>query len=118
MDKRRTLRVSTRFEAKLETVGALKKAYIKNVSGGGLYIETDQFLAVGTKLSVSLTLPGGTEAEVLECEVAWSNPKRMDELPPGIGVKFLNLSDRTYSKIQKLIESTVETELKKKLAPK
>jgi uncharacterized protein (TIGR02266 family) len=113
---RQGIRVANRLEVKFETHSEIKQTYIKNISGGGLYVETDKFQAVGTIVTVHLSFQQGTEPEPVQCEVAWVNPKDMPDLPPGMGVKFHKISDAVRSKVQRLVDSMVEAELKKKAA--
>jgi uncharacterized protein (TIGR02266 family) len=110
-NQRRALRVATNLEVNLNTMYALKKAYIKNVSGGGLYIETASSATMGQKLEIELTLPGEESSFKVSTEVAWVNPRAVGDLGPGIGVRFLNLDDKKRTKIQRLVESALEKEL-------
>ncbi|MFW6050196.1 MAG: TIGR02266 family protein [Myxococcota bacterium] len=68
-------------------------AYIENISEMGIFIRTDDPLPVGTELSLRFT-PDGTDPLELEGEVVWVNPWRPEgeNLNPGMGVRFQNLS--------------------------
>lgn len=112
--KRNDLRVSKRIEINFKTPEEVHKAYIKNISGGGLYLETDNFQPVGSLMTIYLNLPSATEPEPVECMVAWVNPKTMGDLPKGMGLKFKKISETIRSKIQRFVDSTIESELKVK----
>lgn len=118
LNKRKGIRVSNRLEVKMQTPREVKNAYIKNISGGGLYVETEQFQAVGSKITVHIRFDEKSEPEPVECEVAWVNPKVMADLAPGMGVKFYKISDKTRSKVQRLVDEMLESEVKKQAAAK
>ena len=111
--RRTDLRVRTHLEVAIKDAGDMKRLFIKNISGGGLYVETHQLEPVGKKFELDLALPGSGRIIQLMVEVAWANPKRVGDLPPGMGVKFLNLSDGDRKLIQKLVTQQVEAEIKK-----
>jgi type IV pilus assembly protein PilZ len=111
---RKNLRVDTKMEVKLETIQDFQKTYIRNISGGGLYIETSMIAKIGDKLDVHLQLPEDKEPFKVSTEVAWVNPRPVGKLPAGIGVKFLDLDSKKATKIQRLLEQAIEKELKAK----
>ena len=111
--RREGLRVTTRFEVAVKDSGEMKRLFIKNISGGGMYIETTHLHPVGKKLELDLALPGSGHIIQTMVEVAWANPKFVGDLPPGMGVKFLNLSEPDRLLIQKLVNQKVEEALKK-----
>ena len=96
-DERRRQR---RFSKKLKVAYATPKefidSYIFNLSVGGLFIETKELLNQGEMLNLKVFLPDkGEDLDVIG-EVIWSSEKkhrtRTGEYPPGMGVKFVNLS--------------------------
>lgn len=116
IEQRKAIRVTNRIEINLESAHEVKKAYIKNISGGGLYLETNRFQPIGTILTVHLTLPGSDKPEPVDCQVAWVNPKNMPDLAMGMGLKFHKIDDKTRTRIQRLVDSIVESEIQKKVA--
>lgn len=112
---RQSIRVSSHFEVSVMDAAHMKKLYIKNISGGGFYIESPQPLEVGTKIDLRLSLPNSKNPLELKVEVAWSNPKGVGELPPGMGVKFLNLQAEDRNRIQALIDASLEKAIEKKV---
>jgi len=111
--RRDDLRVNTRFEVAVKDAGQMKRLYIKNISGGGMYIETPHIHPVGKKLELDLALPQSGHIIQTMVEVAWANPKGVGDLPPGMGVKFLNLSEPDRVLIQNLVTTKVEQVIKK-----
>ncbi|MDB5037019.1 MAG: type pilus assembly PilZ [Bacteriovoracaceae bacterium] len=112
LSKRQKLRVDANYQVRMESVGEFKKAYIKNISGGGFFIETDNLSAMGTQITLELFLPEEKESLKIKGEVAWTNPKKGTATPQGIGIKFLSLSEPQRLKIQKLVNMSLENELK------
>lgn len=111
--RRDDLRVNTRFEVAVKDAGDMKRLFIKNISGGGMYIETTQLHPVGKKLELDLALPDSGKVIQTMVEVAWANPKVVGDLPPGMGVRFINLSEPDRKLIQRLVAQKVEEAIKK-----
>lgn len=66
-----------------------------DLSRGGLFVATDEPLAVGTELLLSFVLPDRHRVRA-DAIVAWVRAPRYrpDELPAGMGVRFLRLAPR------------------------
>jgi uncharacterized protein (TIGR02266 family) len=79
--------------------------YARDVSLGGLFIQMVTPLQQGTPLKIAFQLIEG-EAEIhTEVQVAWTrrfNPR--SKLEAGIGVQFLNFSDKGRAAIQSWVE--------------
>ncbi|MBW1919367.1 MAG: TIGR02266 family protein [Deltaproteobacteria bacterium] len=73
---------------------AFLKAFTGNISSAGLFIRTEKPLPQGEKFMLKLQLPGVTEPLKINCEVAWSRSggEAAGKYPPGMGVKFLEMS--------------------------
>ena len=98
-------RVLVHMEVTYKEAGPFIKSYIMNVNGGGLFIKTATPLPLDSKVTLSLTLPGDTEAMELEGIVVWTNPKGgKNSFPKGMGVKFLNIKEEHAEKINKLVK--------------
>lgn len=69
--------------------------YTVNISIGGVYLETDTISPVDTLLVMKFKIPGNNPIISCNARVAWTNeagqPKKPN-LPPGMGIQFLNLS--------------------------
>jgi len=80
------------FEVHYETQEAFLSAYSFNLSGGGLFLCTSEPLAVGERLRVRFTLPGGETPFEATAQVAWVSEARLgNPYPVGMGVQFLDL---------------------------
>lgn len=72
-------------------------AYIRDISATGLFVRTNEPEPPGTRLNVRFTPPDGDPAGrlELEAEVIWVNkfrPGHSDNIHPGMGVRFVDLS--------------------------
>ena len=76
-----------------------------DISGGGMFIETQADLAVGTLVNMQFKLPDGP-ATTIVCsgEVTWQNRKpnpMKSHYPNGLGVKFVGLAGPVQKSIMR-----------------
>ena len=106
-------RTATRIEARLEIsygLGAdrLLSHYSINISTGGLFLETPEPLPSETPLILEFTLPDRPAPIRCRGRVAWVNPPdhpKKQELPPGMGIQFINLALADMQLIRDFIKS-------------
>lgn len=68
----------------------LNLSYMPFINDGGLFIPTDQFYPLGTKVNVDLFLPGYKESLKIEGKVIWvTPPNALYQVICGIGVQFI-----------------------------
>jgi type IV pilus assembly protein PilZ len=81
-------------------------SYMTNISSMGLFVHSKSPLAVGTKIQLSFA-PPNEELFILNGEVAWVNPWRegSDNPNPGMGVRFVDLSDEQRERLVALIHT-------------
>lgn len=81
-------------------------SYIQNISEMGIFIRSDNPLPVGTLLELRFAPDGQVPIELLG-EVAWINPYRPfgDNLNPGMGVRFRELSAELRERIVSLVRT-------------
>ncbi len=78
-----------------------------DLSTGGLYIKTESPLPVDESLTLRFTLPDQKGMVTCKARVAWVNPKqnpRKPELPPGMGIQFVELSLDDMKMIRRFLE--------------
>ncbi len=82
-------RIPATVEVRYRTASSFLFAYSVNLSKGGLFLETDQVLAVGSALTLKLTIPGAGTYEV-SGHVTWvrDEPDPDGEGPVGMGLEF------------------------------
>jgi uncharacterized protein (TIGR02266 family) len=78
-----------------------------DMSSGGLFLKTETSFSVNDKVLLSFTLPDADKIINCSAKVAWVNsqdePKKPD-LPPGVGLQFLDLSTEYLMSIQSLLK--------------
>ncbi len=78
-----------------------------DLSTGGLYVKTDSPLPLDENLTLRFTLPDQKGMVTCKARVAWVNPKqnpRKPELPPGMGIQFVELSLEDMKSIRRFLE--------------
>lgn len=75
-----------------------------DVSTGGLFVTMfDELPKVGDVVDLTFTLPPGARVEV-QAVVRWHRPETSaEDLPPGVGLQFLNLSDVARQTIEHFV---------------
>jgi hypothetical protein len=104
-ERRDELRVPTTMVAKVKTTTGTKVAMVYNISTGGAYLETMRPSQVGIKVSVEMPLPWNTlelAAEVVSTNVTGN--LRKENLPRGMGVKFVGLSKANEAALAKYVD--------------
>jgi uncharacterized protein (TIGR02266 family) len=69
--------------------------YAVNLGTGGIFIETDNVLSVDTPVIAEFMLPLNDSPITCNSRVAWTNEPgdlKSSNLPPGMGLQFLDLS--------------------------
>jgi uncharacterized protein (TIGR02266 family) len=103
-------RVPLSIEVEYRTAGAFLVAYTSNLSKGGLFIETDRPLLVGTELALRFTIPDVGPIEV-RGSVAWVRPETMEGKSPGMGVEFEHLDARHGQVIDEIVGGFIGLEI-------
>ncbi|MBU0551270.1 TIGR02266 family protein [Myxococcota bacterium] len=80
--------------------------FTKNISVGGLFIETYDTPELGEKIDLYFELPDGYTVQVIG-EVRWVRAYRDEEdaPPPGIGIRFIDLSSQDRLAIDHYVET-------------
>jgi len=99
-ERRRHPRENVSLQVRLEGPDQLLSGSSENVSVGGVFIETPRNIDLGTLLHVICTLP---DESVVEADgvVSWKRQER-DEVPAGVGVEFLAMSEQDRSALDRL----------------
>ena len=83
--------------------------FAQNISSGGLFIATHDALPVGSRFEVSFKVPGVSPVFQTECEVRWVRSYdggRLNDLSPGMGVRFLSLEPLEAELINQFISDS------------
>lgn len=90
--------------------GTILTGFSVDLSSGGLFLTTNFPLAVDEKLFLIFSLPGQDKSITCNARVAWANHEhdlRKSELPPGVGVQFVDLSLEDMKSIRRFLEHNV-----------
>jgi molecular chaperone DnaK len=71
--------------------------YSRNLSRGGIFIQTVDPLPPGTPIFLQLSLPGNTQPLEIESKVIWSRKEENEEgnkSIPGMGIQFLRIDEQ------------------------
>lgn len=105
-DQRRFERADFKVEVTLESESNFYNGFTENISAGGLFVATYDTREIGDTLSMEFTLPGREAPISVKGEVRWLrelNPLTPD-MTPGMGVRFVDLSDETAEIITAFIQ--------------
>jgi uncharacterized protein (TIGR02266 family) len=95
LDERgRPRRVSMEARSTFAVVDAVQfyTGFIRNISNGGVFVATFDAPEIGTRVSVSFTVPGSQKVVDLTAEVRWTRHEAAStEAEPGFGAAFLDL---------------------------
>lgn len=111
-DRRETTRVLVDLEVDCEGEGVYLYAISRDLSATGIFVRTFEPMPAGTRVNLRLS---GSELDAdlaprrelaVEGEVAWVNPYRpgaLENLDPGIGVRFVDVDDHTRGELMRLV---------------
>ncbi len=102
-------RTSTRYRVKMQVDYCSGEnflySYIDNISEVGIFIATTSPLLPGTPIKLRFSPQGETRSFEVNGEVVWINPYHPDgeNINPGMGIRFVGLTEEQKHKIQELI---------------
>ncbi len=96
--RRRHPRLDVKFEVKPANISELETLYSRNLSTGGLFLETDLDLDVGQALELSILHPLNTKSFTINSTV-----RRRSLNPIGLGVEFSLLAEGERDRFQEFI---------------
>ena len=84
--------------------------FTRDISSGGLFIATHELLEVGTRFELCFRIPELDHLFKCKCEVRWVRTfdDGFDALPPGMGVRFVEITPSEKAMIDDFI-ATEET---------
>jgi type IV pilus assembly protein PilZ len=106
-DRRVHTRVAVDIQVDYKSADNFLFAYITDISAMGIFIRTNAPEPPGTRLNLQFTPPGGQPLN-LEGRVMWVNPFRpgsYDNINPGMGVQFVDLTVQQREEIVNLVRT-------------
>ncbi|MDY6972506.1 MAG: TIGR02266 family protein [Thermodesulfobacteriota bacterium] len=100
-------RVPKVLSLKLKDRQAFIQAYSANLSASGLFIRTDSPFDTGEMFLLQLPIPETPSVLKVKCRVIWNRNKddRQPETPPGMGVKFCEVSKNDHQLLKEYLTS-------------
>lgn len=104
-ERRKFARANQVIEINFKDTESFIKAYIGNVSGGGLFIKTEEPVELNESLIVKFFLPNDLNPITAEGKVVWVTPRgvKNPSYPPGFGLKFVHLKPEDRKKLDDFI---------------
>jgi len=91
--RRRFRRKKVRVLVDFHDSGGIRYEYATTVGAGGLFIETEDPIAIGSPIKVRFRLPGFGQIHEIEGRVVWHQQAISGEpttRPPGMGIEFVD----------------------------
>ena len=103
---RKSLRVPSNLEVRYADPEREEISPARVIGEGGLFLATEEPLAVGTPLHLKLTGDSGKAVEI-EGAVVWVRRRGEGPGPPGMGIQFEGLDDARREAIAYLVEAAL-----------
>jgi Tfp pilus assembly protein PilZ len=103
-ESRRSKRKNLDGDVKIFNNGGTYLGGLRDISEGGIAVETSTPYEVGYEMFVSIELPESLEKFTALAEVVWVHPLEATFHPTGMGLKFLALKEEDYYKLEKILE--------------
>lgn len=105
-NRRGDRRVALDLEIDYSDLESFCQDYIRNISRGGVFVETREPLALGSNLKLKFRLPGSDRPIQAEGVVMWvieAQENMADGHVPGMGIRFGSLSEQDMAMIDELV---------------
>lgn len=99
-ERRRQHRLPMQIQVQYATVDEFMADWTANISIGGMYIQTQTPLAVGTRFRLQFTLPGIARPFDCVAQVRWTVPPTDGKRIPGMGVRFDGISEADWRRVR------------------
>ena len=108
-ERREHQRVPLSVEVSLTSENNFYTGFTSDISEGGIFVATREDVPVGTELTFELKLGSGTVN--VAGVVRWIRPYNdmYEDVPPGVGVQFLNLHPKVANAINGFIKQRRES---------
>jgi type IV pilus assembly protein PilZ len=103
IERRRTPRTPVTVRIEYETVDAMFSEFTRNINECGVFIETEQPLAVDEQVRLHFRLPGSTDSIEVPGRVAWVSSGEGSGMP-GMGIEFACLDEAARARIDELVK--------------
>ncbi len=101
-DKRKEERTKKTIKSEVKSEEALTYSTTVDVSTGGMFISTPEPLGSGSKIELSITVPGDGEVTI-HGVVKWIRDDETGGCRAGMGIEFQDMDESTKKKLGELI---------------
>ncbi len=110
---RASLRVPAEVDMFFQCRGEYYVAQLVNLSRGGIFLGSPVLMPVGSPLALFLTSLGRQPILETRGQVVWTTERGLTSsaLPPGMGVRFVEISDPLARQIEAFVFETLESRL-------
>jgi uncharacterized protein (TIGR02266 family) len=102
VERRQTQRAPVTVRIEYGSVDAMFSEFTRNINEGGLFIATEQPLALEEQVQLQFQLPGGDEPVKASGRVVRVQEATADE-PSGMGIEFEELDSAARGRINELV---------------
>jgi uncharacterized protein (TIGR02266 family) len=108
--QRESIRVPTDYEVTFEDPDGFRSAYLRNISEGGVYIESGSTFKMGDRFVLKMMMESPVVKIEQDVQVVWvnANPSTGSGLEPGVGVAFLNLPGDRKKQIKAIVHNRLD----------
>jgi type IV pilus assembly protein PilZ len=98
-DRRKSERVDLLVRVTYQSVDELFSEFARNINEGGVFIETDSPMDVGSTVGLQFKLPGSDELVEVEGLVVRTSRGDDGDEAPGMGIEFGDLNSSSRQRI-------------------
>jgi uncharacterized protein (TIGR02266 family) len=108
--RRLSLRVPAHLEVTFEDADGFARAYLRNISEGGVYVESERPMRMRDRFQLTIVVRQPGETLELPVEVVWvnGNPSPSSGLKPGVGVAWLDLTPANKEIIKGIVHASLD----------
>jgi uncharacterized protein (TIGR02266 family) len=110
-DARRSARAGVVLQLEYRSASHLLVSYCTNLSRGGLFVPSTDPLPAGTRVALTLSIPGEDESFDLFAEVRWVRQFDASEGPAGMGLAFDGIDRVLGDRIDEIVAQFVPLQI-------
>jgi type IV pilus assembly protein PilZ len=103
-DRRRSERIDLLVRVTYQSVDELFSEFARNINEGGMFIETDEPMALGGAVALQFKLPGSDDLIEVEGIVVRTTLDDVESDAPGMGIEFGELNSEARDQINELVK--------------
>jgi uncharacterized protein (TIGR02266 family) len=102
-NKRKHDRIDKNMKAEVHAADRMTFSKAVNISQGGIFISTPEPLSEGSMINLALQIPSGELIEI-KGQVKWIRQDESDHERTGMGIEFVEVSEKDISVINKFLD--------------